>query len=357
MGAPTIHIFEDAFTFVDGVTTKYFTDGAAAVAGAFQSTAHTLLIVYVMLWGWAMLRGMIQEPVTDGLARVLKATFIVAFATNSALYSSDIANFLYDWPPAFSGVLMGGVATNTTQLIDHIAGSGLDLASQAWQTASLANLGGYVVSGIIFTMTLAITAITGTIIISAKFGLALLLAIGPVFILMLLFDATRDFFHKWLGVVMTSGFTIVLVSMAAAMVFKLYGAAFDAASAQATANGGVVSLTDIAPATVYGIIALFFILGVPSLAASLGGGFSSASAAAAGWAYDKIKGATPSPLRMGKAGYRAGKAAYGGFRGAAGRFGRGQAEGGSVQGTRTAAPMAIYRKITGSSSRRAARAA
>lgn len=354
MGAPTTHIFEDVFTYVDAVTTQYFTNGASAVAGALQSTAYNLLMIYVILWGWAMLRGMIQEPVTDGLARVLKATFIVAFATNSALYASDIANFLYDWPPAFAGVLSGQAATNTTQLIDHIAASGLDLASQAWQTASLANLGGYVISAILFVMTLAVTAIAATIIISAKFGLALLLAIGPVFILMMLFEPTKHWFGQWLNSVITAGFTIVLVSMAAVMIFKFYGAAFDGASANAAANGGVVSLTDIAPATVAGIIAVFFMLGIPHLAHGLGGGASAASAGAAGWAYDKIKGATPSPLRMGKAGYRAGKAAYGGLRGAAGRFGRGQGEGGSVQGTRAANPMAVYRKIT---SRRTARAA
>jgi type IV secretion system protein VirB6 len=346
MGAPTLHIFEDVFTYVDAATQQYFLDGAAAVASAFQGVAHSMLILYVTLWGWAMLRGMIQEPVMDGVARMLKAMFIITFATNSAIYASYVSTFLYDWPAAMAGILAGGVVTNTTQLIDHIAGSGLDLASQAWQTASLANIGGYVVSAIIFVMTLVITAITATIIISAKYGLALLLAIGPVFILMLMFEGTRAFFDKWLSVVVTSGFTIVLVSGAAALIFKYYSAAFDAASADATANGGVVTLTGIAPATVAGIIAVFFIMGIPHLAAGLGGGVSSATAGAVGWAYDKIRGAAPATLRTGRAAYGAGRAAYGMARGTAGRFGRGQGEGGSIQGKRPSAPLSVYRKIT-----------
>lgn len=352
MGAPTIHIFDDAFAYMDAATTTYMTNGAANVAGALQSTAYTLLMVYVILWGWAMLRGMITEPITDGIARVLKATFIVTFATNSALYANDIANFLYNWPPAMAGVINGGAATTTTQLIDQIAASGLDLAVQAWQTASLANIGGYVIAFILFAVTLLITAITAFIIIGAKFGLALLLAIGPVFILMLLFEATKDFFHKWLSAVVTSGIAITLVSMAAALFFKYFAAVFDAASADAANNGGVVTLTGIAPAVVFGLISAFFIKDIPHFAQGLGGGVSGASASGVGWAYDKIKGAASNTPRMAKAGYRAGRAAYGGLRGAAGRFGKGS-EGGSVQGTRAGAPMAIYRKIT-SSRRRAA---
>lgn len=351
MGAPTIHLFEDIFSYVDTATQQYVTDGAAAVAGAFQSTAHTLLIVYVMLWGWSMMRGLIGEPVTDGVARILKATLIVTFATNSAMYSSEIATFLYNWPSALAGVLAGGVAPSTTSLIDHVAATGLELASQAWQAASFANMGAYAVALVVFTMTLVVTALAAVIIISSKYGLALLLAIGPVFILMMLFDGTRGFFERWLSSTITAGMGIVLVSGAAALIFKYFGAAFDQAALSAGGNGGIVSLTDIAPATVAGIVGVFFLWRIPELAGSLGGGVSAAGAHAAGWAYDKIKGASRESYRAGKAGVNAGRKAYTSLRNS-GRFGAGN--GGSVKGSRAGAPSALYRKIVGSNSRRAA---
>lgn len=284
-----VHTFEDAFSYMDSVTTKYMTDGAASLASSLQGVAYTLLAVYMILWGWSMMRGIIQEPIMDAVSRILRLTFIIAFATNSAMYANDLATFLYDWPPAMASVISGAPSISITQLLDQIAANGLDLASQAWQAASITNLGAYIVSFILFVVTILITSITAFIIISAKLGLALLLTLGPLFILMMLFKPTEDYFSKWLASVFTAGITIVLASMTAMLFFKYFGATFDSASAEAAGNGGIVTLTGIAPAIVFGLISGFFILGVPSFASSLGGGASGASATALGWALGKSK--------------------------------------------------------------------
>lgn len=350
MAAPIpLHLFEDWFKYTDAVTTTYITDGAATVAGAFQGTATNLLIIYVMFYGWSMMRGVISEPVMDGVSRIIKMSFVFTFATNSARYSSDVADFLYKWPSALSGAMSGSQITSTTQILDNILSAGLDLGVQSWQVAGLQNLGGYVIGIILFAQTCVVTAIAAAIIIISKFGLALLLALGPIFILMMLFEATRKIFDMWLGVVLTAGFTIVLVSMASNLVFKFYAAAFDAASANAAANEGIVTLTDIAPASVSGVIATFFLLGTPLLASGLGGGVSTASAGAAGWAYDKIKGA--SKISRSKTNRDVGKADYKDGKNVAGRN--------SIQSSQSAAsyPQAVYRKITSGSSRRASRSA
>jgi type IV secretion system protein VirB6 len=343
------HIFDDILGYVETATTKYFTDGAASVAGSFQSTAHILVTIYVLLYGWMLLRGLVQEPIMEAVARIIKASFIVTFATDSSLYAQEVATFLYDWPPALAGTFSGSKITNTTQLLNQIADSGLDLASKAWQTAKLSNLGGYLLAFILFVVTLVVAAITATLIISSKFGLALLLALGPIFILMMLFDATRKFFDMWLSTCITAGFTISLVSMAATLMFKYYAGSFEAASEHVTKNAGIVTLGDIVIPTVAGIITVYLILGIPQLAGSLGGGISTASAGAASWAYDKLRGATPSPKQVGKAGYEAGKTLYNKARNVAGR----NVQGNSIQG----APKSVYRRITSSRSTRTTRAA
>lgn len=330
--------FQDAFEYADAAVSKYVTDGATAAAESIQELSHILLVMYVMLWGWSMIRGLVNEPVTDGVARILKIAIITGLATNSALYSSYVADFLYDWPPAFAGVMSGaGEAINTAELIDNILEKGLDLAGQAWENASLANIGNYILGAVIFLSTYTVTAIAAVIIISAKLGLSMLLAIGPLFILTLLFGATRNYFDRWVGMSITAGITIVLVSMAAALTFKLLGSAFDVAQSEAAANGGVVSIKAITPVVVYGIITVFYLIGTPMIAAGIGGGVSTASAAAAGWAYDKI-------MNTSKLGFKASKAAYRFIRGSEGGFGRSRSNGGgSIQKQQ---PQAVYRRIT-----------
>lgn len=343
------YTFQDIFQYVNTAVSKYVTDGAAYAAGSIQDFAHTLLIIYVILWGWSMMRGLIQEPVTDGVWRVVRIAAITGLATSSALYSTYVSDFLYSWPSALAGVMQGGIVQNDMQLLDQMLDKGNTLAGQAWEKANLANLGNYVLATIVYAVTWAVTGISFVIIIMAKFGLALLLAFGPVFILAMMFEPTRHWFEKWLGSVVTAGLTIVMVAMAAALMFKLMDATYDAAQLQADGNAGIASMKTIGPLVIYGGICVFFLLGVPTLAANIGGGFALASASPLGWAYNKIRGATPAALRAGK---RVGQAGYRGLRDAAGRFGRGSG-GGNITGNKASPPGAVYRKITSASSRRA----
>lgn len=332
-------MFQDIFQYVDLAVTRYVTDGAANAAGAIQDTATTLLIIYMMLWGWSMMRGLIQEPVTDGALRLVRIATITGLATSSALYADYVSDFFYEWPTAFASVMQDGEAQNSAQLLDEMMDKGSKLGGQAWEKASLANIGNYVLAVIIYGVTWVITATTGFIIIMAKYALAILLAIGPIFILGMMFEPTRNWFDKWLGAVVTSGLTIVMVVMASALMFKLLNATYDAIQLDADENAGITAMKTIGPLIVYGIICLFTILGMPTLAGSIGGAFALANASALGWSYDKIRNATPTALRMGK---RAGQAGYRGLRSASGQFGRGN-EGGSIKSQ----PQAVYRRITG----------
>lgn len=289
------YTFQDIFQYADSAVNTYVLDGAASAAASLQDVSHTLLIIYMLLWGWAMIRGVIQEPVTDGVGRIIKISIITGLATSSALYASYVSNFLYDWPTAFSGVLQGSGAQDSAQLLDQILDKGNSLGAQAWEKADLMNLGSYLISTIVYAVTWVITAISAVLIISSKLGLALILALGPAFILTMLFETTREFFNKWLGMAVTAGLTIVLVTMAAALIFKVMDASFDGAQVLANANAGIPTMKSITQIVIYGIIGIFFILGVPTLASGLGGGVSTASASAAGWAFGKARsGATSS---------------------------------------------------------------
>lgn len=339
------HIFEDSFIYLDSVIENYITDGSTAVAGALAHTAYTMLSLYVVLWGWSMMRGLVKEPVTDMMQRVLKLTIITALSTNAALYSSDVVGFLYNWPTALAGVVAGTAPAGTTALLDQTLGAGLDLFQKLWEAASWSNLGAYPMALLVIIVTAVVTALTACIIVSAKFGLALALAIGPAFILLTMFDATRRIFESWLSVVITSGIVITLVSMAANLLFKYYAASFAAAVAAADGGDGVVTMGSVIGPIIIGLMSAFFIKDIPHFASGFAGGVSMASSAAAGWAYDKARDALrPNRQQRGNNGQQ---------RGSGSGFSRGQSNSVSGGSRRAGAPSALYRKIV-SSGRRAA---
>lgn len=334
-------VFQNLFDYSDGVVTKYITGVAASTASSFHGFAQSLLLIYMALWGWSMIRGLIQEPVMDGAIRMIKISIIFALATSSALYAQYVSDFFYNWPTELASQLQGVPATTSAQMLDK----GTTLAGSAWEKASIANLGAYILAAIVYVLTWVTTGISGVIIIMAKLTLAITLALGPLFILGLMFEPSKRWFDSWLGAAVTEGLAMVMTILAATMGFKLMNAAYDATMTDAAANSGIATMSAISGLVIYGMASLFVIQRMPSLAGSIGGSFSSGSENPVGWAYNKLKGATSGSVALGKSTYKGGRATYKGISRTAGKFGKGSG-GGSVTGSSPSKPAAIYRKIT-----------
>ncbi|APO95058.1 type IV secretion system protein [Xanthomonas vesicatoria] len=111
----------------------------------------------------------------------------------------------------------------------------------------------------------------GTMLLLFKFTMAFLIGIGPIFILALVFDQTKDLFKKWLFYVIGTLFSMSMLSVVTAMVLKFtakVAAAYwavkfiplvsaEGLSSQALQQGGI------------GLIMTMLIITVPTIAAAL----------------------------------------------------------------------------------------
>ncbi|MCS3810060.1 type IV secretion system protein VirB6 [Xanthomonas arboricola] len=61
----------------------------------------------------------------------------------------------------------------------------------------------------------------GAMLLLFKFTMAFLVGVGPIFILALMFDATKDLFKKWLFYVIGTLFSMSMLSVVSAIVLKL----------------------------------------------------------------------------------------------------------------------------------------
>lgn len=293
--ATEFHFYQDALGRIDGYMTTYVGGTSAAVMGAFGGLAYTLLVLYTVFWGLAMLRGAISEPVNDGLFRILRMFVITGIAINAGRYSTFVSDWLWNTPEALSNVIAtgSGQPAGNVLYLDSMMSEIFDIGQAYWVKASslgsmIPDIGLMSCALLIWATGMAATGIGAALLLLSKVLLAVVLAIGPIFILMTLFDVTRRFFDMWLG--QAINFVLVPV-LSAALIRLMFGIieAFMGVSKAGILEDPTVDL--VVPTIVFCAITALGLWQVPSMASALGGGFALSTLGAVGWGFRKVSGA------------------------------------------------------------------
>jgi type IV secretion system protein VirB6 len=180
-----------------------------APSGAVAGVLTILLAICVALVGYQLMLGRGQLRVGDVALNAVKLGAVLALATQWDAYEAVVYNFLFNGPRELAGDLLrafhprtsafnGDVFDGLQQAFDDLAGfaNGYMLHAPAGVSPLL---GGAGYGAVILTLA-GTTLLLSTlgVILAAKIVLALLLALGPVFIVCFLFDATRGLFEGWL---------------------------------------------------------------------------------------------------------------------------------------------------------------
>lgn len=341
----SFHFYSRMFTDLNTALTTYVNDTATSVIGAITPVATTLLMIYVCLWGWSMMRGVISEPVMDGVGRIVRLALITGVALQIGNYNEFLSDFLWNSPDALASYIGGSSGTSNTTFLDLLMSKMYDFGGAYYQKAQANSSLGIPDLGLLF-MAYAIwaagvlaTGYGAFLLALAKMGLAVTLGIGPMFVLLTMFEPTKRFFDAWLGQTLNYVFMVMLSAATIKLIMSILQHYLTDASSAALADP---SLDQALPAIVFSIIGALALVQMPAMASALGGGVALGTLGAVGWAYGKTKSGVsamrPTNLKrsMNKARSDiriAGNAA--------------KAVGG--------APMAVYRKITGGTKNRVAK--
>jgi type IV secretion system protein VirB6 len=169
--------------------------------GSLVPALTILLTLYVALFAFALITGRSRVGVSSLTPRIVTLGLVLTFATSWIAYQSVVWNLATGAPNQIAGILTGtpGNATMVfAQKIDVVfqaliqASAGQSSPETAFSPPGLLWLGG----------TLFLLATVG-LLATTRIALAILLAIGPVFVVFALFPGTRGLFVGWLkGVVM-----------------------------------------------------------------------------------------------------------------------------------------------------------
>jgi type IV secretion system protein VirB6 len=198
-------------TFVQGAYSDLVGPGTM-----FATVFTGLLTIYIALIGYQLLLGRGGLRLTEMPVIALKVGLILAFLTSWAAYQTVVYDLLFDGPRTlmysllqpmtaqggFDGDVYGGIERAYADLSEAATVYG----SMASPNANILQGGPMLGAGILWLSAGTMLMSTLGVILAAKIVLGFLLAVGPVFIGLFLFDQTRGFFDGWLRV--TVGFAL-----------------------------------------------------------------------------------------------------------------------------------------------------
>ncbi|RCS22848.1 conjugal transfer protein TrbL [Phyllobacterium salinisoli] len=208
----------EVFIFVDEQfkipLETFISEGTKNMSEWVSGPLTAAVTLYVVLYGYLVLRGSIQEPILDFAYRAIKLAIIVMLVKNASEYQTYVTTVFFDvLPREISQALNTGTAPSASTF-DSLLDKGHASATRIWSRASwpidiVTGLGGVLV---IFA-SFIVAAIGYIVSLYARLALAIVLAIGPIFIALAMFHATRRFTEAWIG--QLANFVILQVLVAA----------------------------------------------------------------------------------------------------------------------------------------------
>lgn len=269
--------YQQVFTYVDNVCTTYIGSSVSAVSTAIAPAAFLLLGVYVALWGLASMRGLIQEQVMETVTRAIKIGVILGLAFSIGTYNVYITDTFFNQPTQLANVLTHHTSNaSAITALDDILNKGFAIGKAFWDKGGvlMGDFGMYIVAILVWGVTIIVTAYGCFLIVLAKIALAILIGLGPLFIISLLFQATGNFFNSWIQQLSNYAILIILVIAANVFVIDLFQ---QAASPGLTNIASSAQMDKIFPFLITGALSLLVLAQLPQIAAGLAGGISLSS--------------------------------------------------------------------------------
>ncbi|WP_375459320.1 type IV secretion system protein [uncultured Enterovirga sp.] len=266
------------------VSTAYQALSSALTAGGATSVAGLLLTLYVIVWGIGIWQGTATGGPADHAFRLFRAFLIYTLATSWNDFQTLAYNAMNQGPSAIGNSLLNAVttagSTGTSANLTSVNGVQSALqnmwdttnrATQAFlQNAGITNWGPYIFAAVFYVVMALLIGYAIFLIILSKLFMWLLLALAPVFIILLLFGATSRFFSGWLGALVQYFLVQVLVYAFLAFYVSLIQQSLDALNG--VSSSVTVSWATIGPVVLLAIIGVLLLSQLNNVAAAIAGG-------------------------------------------------------------------------------------
>ncbi|GAJ95821.1 type IV secretion system protein [Agrobacterium sp. SHOUNA12C] len=262
------------FAFVDGQfkapLENFISSGTSNIASWVTGPLTAALTLYVILYGFLILRGSVHEPIMDFAFRAMKLAIILMLVRNAGEYQTYISNIFFDTLPKEISQALNSGTMPSASTFDSLLDKGQKCAKEVWARASwpvdiVTGCGGILV----IVASFMVAAIGYIVSLYARLALAIMLALGPIFVALAMFQSTRRFTEAWIGQLANFVILQVLVVAIGSLLITCIDATFMAIEAYSDVLMRPVALGAICLAALY----VFYQL--PGIASALAAGGAS----------------------------------------------------------------------------------
>ncbi|MBW8753889.1 MAG: type IV secretion system protein [Sphingomonadales bacterium] len=212
--------------------------GNSSGGGALLPALTIGLTLYIAFFAIGLLTGRSRLGISALTPRMLTLGLVLTFATSWAAYSQVVWNLTTGAPDEIASVLTGARGSATQifgDRVDMVFGAIAEAADagkqggvapgqaakQGAQAAGAAASGNFTPANVMWLGALLLLLGTVGVLVTARIALAVLLAVGPVFVVFALFSGTRGLFVGWLRGLTLTAVTPLFVVVGGGVVMEL----------------------------------------------------------------------------------------------------------------------------------------
>jgi len=215
------------YNYLQDQITQFQSKTVANMMTWVSGIALVLVTLWIMIQGYRMITGQSQRPMMGMVVDMARIVLIVTAASTMGIAGADLQTYLSANGALGSEIstLVGGSSSPISAIDRNMAAMQLSLAAidvvqiapgdteSASQKAHAELLAGIGAAGPAMA--------AGAMLLMYQFTMAIFVGLGPLFILCLIFEQTKDLFRKWLMFGIGTLFSIAMLCVVTGIVLKL----------------------------------------------------------------------------------------------------------------------------------------
>lgn len=230
-------------------------------SGTFAMALTLLLTIYVAVMALGLIGGRMKLSLSGAMPRVLALGLVLTFATAWPAYQTVATDLLSRGPDQIASAVLSGNSDSATQVfahrLDRLFARHVELARSLQSQGKDPSANLQMSAKLAWASALLLVLSTAGLLVMVRIVLAILLALGPVFIVFALFRSTRGLFEGWLKSVVAFALAPLLLVLGGAGLIALLSPLLDSAMDDpATAGEAVQPLAMLFVAAVVYVLTL-----------------------------------------------------------------------------------------------------